>query len=258
MIPVCQCRCSLFSLQKTIGLKEIVEIKGIGPIVLTSDPKIRRLTIRVKPFKGVEVSIPWGTPPPDVARFLQQHHQWMVQAMAKIKTREEKLTIFDETTQFKTRTFALKIDPAPCTDVKLKLNQGLLQVHYPSHMDVKTQSIQEVIRFGIEEALRREAKNWLPARMKELALQHGFHYKQVFIKNLKSRWGSCSGVNNINLNLHLMRLPDHLIDYVLLHELCHTVEKNHGKGFWNLMDKVTANRADALEKEMKNHRTVIY
>jgi predicted metal-dependent hydrolase len=223
-----------------------------------SEQKTRRLTIRVKPFKGVEVSIPWGTPPTDVARFLKQHHEWMLQAIDKIKTREDKLTVFDENTEFKTRSFALKIEPALCSDVKLKLYEGLLHVRYPSHMDVKTQSIQEVIRYGIEEALRREAKVWLPVRMKILAGEHGFKYNNIVIKNLKSRWGSCSGTNNINLNLHLMRLPDYLIDYVLLHELCHTVEKNHGKGFWNLMDKVTKGQADILEKEMKEYRTVIY
>lgn len=226
--------------------------------MLTTGTRTRRLTIRVKPFKGIEVAIPQGTPPAEVARFLKMHHDWMRNALAKVKIRENHLTVFDEQTQFKTRSFALKVEAAPVKDVRLVLRDGLLRVFYPKHIDVKTQSVQEVIRFGIEEALRREAKTFLPARLRELADPHGFRYAKVFIKNMKSRWGSCSSTNNINLNLHLMRLPDHLIDYVLLHELCHTVEKNHGPGFWRLMAKVSQNQADTWEKEMKNYRTVIY
>ncbi|MFT3737222.1 MAG: SprT family zinc-dependent metalloprotease [Breznakibacter sp.] len=239
-------------------MKEIVELNDIGPVQLTSGPRTKRLTIRVKPFKGIEVAIPHGTPPSEVARFLKTHHEWMRNALAKVKIRENDLTIFDEQTQFKTRTFTLKIEAAPVKDVRLVFRDGFLKIFYPKHIDVKTRSVQEVIRYGIEEALRREAKAFLPVRLRELANLHGFKYASAFIKNLKSRWGSCSSTNNINLNLHLMRLPDHLIDYVLLHELCHTVEKNHGQGFWRLMDKVTDGRAGAWEKEMKKHRTVIY
>jgi predicted metal-dependent hydrolase len=55
-----------------------------------------------------------------------------------------------------------------------------------------------------------------------------------------------------------MRLPAHLIDYVVLHELCHTKEKNHGPGFWLLLDKVTDGNARSLAAEMKKFRTTIY
>ena len=63
--------------------------------------------------------------------------------------------------------------------------------------------------------------------------------------------------NNINLNIHLMRLPNHLIDYVILHELVHTKIKNHSRDFWNMLDLVTGN-AKKLDKELKNYRTKIY
>ena len=73
-----------------------------------------------------------------------------------------------------------------------------------------------------------------------------------FVKNIKTRWGSCSSLNNINLNLHLMRLPDHLIDYVILHELAHTKEKNHGKSFWNLVDSLVMDLKE-MKKELKTY-----
>ncbi len=80
--------------------------------------------------------------------------------------------------------------------------------------------------------LRKIAKSVLPKRLDELAQQFGYKYNKVAIKLMKSRWGSCSFKNNINLNISLMTIEEELIDYVLLHELVHTVEKNHGKKFW--------------------------
>jgi len=74
-------------------------------------------------------------------------------------------------------------------------------------------------------ALRKEAKDYLPQRTELLAAAHGFKYSGVTVKNISSRWGSCSSTNHINLNIHLVRLPEHLSDYVILHELTHTVHK---------------------------------
>lgn len=99
--------------------------------------------------------------------------------------------------------------------------------------------------------LRKSAKEYLPKRLDELAKMHGFKYRRVFIKNMRTRWGSCSFFNNINLNLNLMKLEDGLIDYVLLHELCHTVEKNHSNSFWNLLEKHLP-EAKSLRKHLKN------
>ena len=88
----------------------------------------------------------------------------------------------------------------------------------------------------ITEALRKQAKAILPLRLNELAVRHGFQYTQVRINSARTRWGSCSSRGHINLSLYLMVLPRKLSDYVLLHELCHTREMNHGRNFWILMN----------------------
>ena len=84
-------------------------------------------------------------------------------------------------------------------------------------------------------APRREARKVPPVRPAELAAEHGFEYKQVRIKHNVSNWGSCSSKGNINLNLNLMRLPEHLRDYVMLHELCHLRHLDHGPAFQALL-----------------------
>jgi predicted metal-dependent hydrolase len=239
-------------------LPVVLNIESIGEVLFRSDQRCKRLSIRLKPMEGVQVLFPPGYSIQSAIEFVNQKKDWVIQTRKKMEEREAGLTVFDEHTQFRSRSFCLKIEKSERSDVRLFLYNGVLKVLYPAHLPVTNEPIQEAIRYGIEEALRREAKRFLPFRLKELARQFHFCFRAVFIKNLKSRWGSCSNVNNINLNLHLMRLPDHLIDYVLIHELCHTVEKNHGASFWKLVDDCTLGKARQLDGEMKHYRTRIY
>lgn len=110
---------------------------------------------------------------------------------------------------------------------------------------------------GIDEAgLMKEARYTLPVLLTELARSHGFNYQSVQIRKSRTRWGSCSAKGTICLSLYLLLLPSHLITYVLLHELCHTVEMNHGPAFWALLDEHTNGQAKAFRKELKNYKTL--
>ena len=92
----------------------------------------------------------------------------------------------------------------------------------------------------------------LVSRLNDLSVNHGFEYNKVFIRNQRTRWGSCSARNNINLNLKLALLPDALIDYVILHELLHTRIKNHSRKFWAEMDRIVGN-AKKYAKKLKEY-----
>ena len=97
---------------------------------------------------------------------------------------------------------------------------------------------------------RQEAKKDLTNRLHELATKHGFSFNRVFVRNQKTRWGSCSGQNNINLNIKLLLLDQELRDFIILHELVHTRVKNHGKEFWRQLLAVEPNAMD-LDARMK-------
>lgn len=126
-----------------------------------------------------------------------------------------------------------------------------MEIIYPPQTDFA--KIQPWLFKVITEILRKQAKVILPERLHELAALHGFQYTRVSINSARTRWGSCSGKKHINLSLYLMILPQKLSDYVLLHELCHTCEMNHGPRFWNLMDEVTGQQAKTLRQELRNH-----
>ena len=97
---------------------------------------------------------------------------------------------------------------------------------------------QKALRDVLAEVLREEAKILLPQKLSYFSDQYGFHFHKVTIKHNSSNWGSCSRAGNINLNLNLIRLPEPLCDYVLLHELCHLKEPNHGPRFHALLERL--------------------
>lgn len=102
---------------------------------------------------------------------------------------------------------------------------------------------------------RAEAGKKLVNRLNELSEQHGFTYNKVSVRNQKTRWGSCSSKNNISLNMKLVRLPDEMIDYVLLHELVHTRIKNHSHVFWAELDKFVGD-AKGMSKKINEYKVV--
>ncbi len=122
-------------------------------------------------------------------------------------------------------------------------------MRHPASVDAGDPAVRRAIRKGVISAYRREALAYLPPRVKELARLHGFAIEHVVVKNLRSRWGSCSLRGIVNLNLQLMRLPDHLVDYVILHELVHTRIRNHSMEFWDLLTSVVGN-ARQLDREL--------
>jgi hypothetical protein len=85
--------------------------------------------------------------------------------------------------------------------------------------------------------LKHKAKAYLTGRVKELSEITGFSYKKITIRSQKTRWGSCTSSGKLSFNYRLMRFRKEVIDYVIIHELCHRKEMNHSKKFWNLVEE---------------------
>ena len=100
---------------------------------------------------------------------------------------------------------------------------------------------------------REHAQKFLSYRINELAMKHDFTYNNLYIKNQKTRWGSCSSKNNINLNFNILYLPKELCDYVIMHELVHTKIKNHSFEFWDMLNEYVddARKCDKNRTETK-------
>lgn len=101
--------------------------------------------------------------------------------------------------------------------------------------------------------LLNSARGYLPVTIARLAKEHGFHYTSLRLTTARTRWGSCSGKNGISLSIFIMRLPVHLREFIILHELCHTRHHNHSVAFHALLDSLVDGKEKALNRELKAH-----
>lgn len=100
---------------------------------------------------------------------------------------------------------------------------------------------------------KARAKKIITERVKYFAGLHGFSFKRISIKNTSSRWGSCSTKENLNFNYKLIFLSEALLDYVVVHELCHLREHNHSRKFWAEVGAILPDYR-VRERELKKYR----
>lgn len=215
-----------------------IQIDGIGPVVLRRNRRTRRLTLRISCGKPVTLTLPLFVSEKTAFDFLEANREWALRKLQALRESRPPVLIIDGTKPVQTRGHRLELQPVESDEIKVSVRSGIINVRYPAKESITNPRVQESIALGLTAAYRIEAKRYLPPRVHELAGRHDFRYNRLFIKDLRSRWGSCSAANNINLNLHLMRLPDKLIDYVILHELVHTHIKNHSPLFWQELERI--------------------
>lgn len=236
---------------------KVIHFENVGDILFKHSNKAHYLNISVKPFIGVRVSIPVGMSYNSAIRLVNEKKLWIIHHLKKMKEYEKLQTIFNENSGYCIKSYKLNLKQAKRKNISVRLSKDKINVQYPNELNYDSSEVQTAIRKGIERALKVEAKIYLPDRVKTLANKFSFKFNKLSLKNIKSRWGSCSRKNNINLSIHLLRLPEHLIDYVILHELCHTIHHNHSSRFWKLLNDITGN-AKVLDKELRKFRISIY
>jgi len=225
----------------------------LGTIEFVRNERSKHIRVRIL-SSGLKVTLPLQASEADAMKFINSIRSKLIQKQEKLEKGLEKRNIrIDESSQLQTLTFSVSAKRTDRKNIYFSLKEGVLRIEFPNDTDCNDEKVQSFFWNGISHFLRKEAKRLLPNRTKQLAEKYGFKFSDVKIQSSKTRWGSCSHAQSINLSFYLMLLPAHLIDYVILHELCHTREMNHGDRFWALMDKVTDRKCKELRKELKNY-----
>ena len=229
-------------------MEKNIQVKDLGIITLRTSPRATRYSLKISRGKII-ATMPIGGNEQHLLSFIIENKERLRKGLKKYPAQP----LIDEDYQLQATTFRVRISRTERTNFYMQLQDGILQIACPHDTDFADENIQATLKAMVENALRHEAKRLLPSRIRTLANAHGFTFSDVKINNSKTHWGSCTARKSINLSLSLMLLPWHLVDYVLLHELCHTIEMNHGERFWALMDKVTNQKSATLRNELKSY-----
>ncbi len=235
-----------------------VFVENIGSVTITRNRQALRFKISIRPDGKIRVTIPWQASYRSGEQFLNEHIKWIAEAKEKLAKRAYVPKLIQHGHLFTTRNFGYHVCAAEVTHLRIRHDRKDNQIffEYPLDRPIESVEVQKGLASMVENVLRFDAKKYLPGRLKQLATDLGYNFQKVTIKNNKTNWGSCSSKKNINLNLHLMRLNDRLIDYVLVHELVHTVIPNHGSHFKATMKK-HFDDMNELDKELKRTGTGI-
>jgi predicted metal-dependent hydrolase len=201
-------------------------IEGLGPVSVYKRRGMRSMRLSVTGTRQIRVTIPTWASYDSALKFVQQHTGWLEQHMPTTPQVLHAGLIVG-------KSHTLHLVPSKVAAPQARVTENAVIVKYPVAFPQTHTAVQAAAMRGAKNALRRQAEDLLPDRLADLAEQFGFAYSGMQVKQLKSRWGSCNSAQFIILNLYLMQLPWHLIDYVLLHELVHTKHLSHGPEFWN-------------------------
>jgi predicted metal-dependent hydrolase len=228
---------------------KIVEVPRIGPVLLVKRRGTKNLRITILPSGKVRVGLPIWAPYEVAVRFASSRADWILK---NLKDSQPALLQNGHRIGKSYRLNFLKQPAAGRTYARLGINT----ITITSPLNFSDLAVQNHASKACERALRKEAEQLLPARLKQIAQKNSLAYSDIRIKKLSSRWGSCSRDHSITLNYFLVQLPWSLIDYVIIHELAHTEELNHSADFWRLVDSMLPN-SKLLRKELRKYRPVL-
>lgn len=197
--------------------------------VIRSRKRRRTLSLLVRSDEIV-VRAPWRASDEAIQALLLQKRTWIHKVHAELVNKRDTRDIIPAFIWYLGELVPLQVQASEATVWSGRYDTASFVVSGPA-LALDSTKVRDIIYAWY----RREALRMLPPRLTALAQTHGFDSFSVRIKTQQTRWGSCSAKRNINLNWRLILTPPWVMDYVMIHELCHLQEMNHSSRFWQLV-----------------------
>jgi predicted metal-dependent hydrolase len=223
-----------------------ITIEGIGDIIIKKSAKAKRVIMKINHENEPVVVIPKYIPYALGISFAKKNTPWIKSHLTAQPNRT-----FEHSSQIG-KSHSLQFVPSRAETIRSRVQNNTITVAYPESLSVSEPAVQAEAKKAATRAVKKEAEAYLPRLLHSLATLNGYNYTSVSVKNMKSRWGSCSTTGVINLNIWLMQLPDSLIEYVCCHELAHLNNPHHQKEFWEELSKMIPDYREC-KKILKTH-----
>lgn len=197
----------------------------------------KTLAISVEPNLRVSVVAPEDSDLDTIAALVRKRAPWILRQQRELEQylpqTPPRQYVSGETHRYLGRQYRLKVVEGSPEGVKL--SRGWLYIQATDKRD--TERVRQLLDGWYAAQARRVFPERLSAMLPRVQLLGVTERPALSIKPLVARWGSCSGSGSITLNLRLMQVPKQYIDYVIIHELCHLIEHNHSRRFYQLLDR---------------------
>ena len=198
-----------------------------GRVLVRESSRARRLTIKVAPQAPLEVVVPVGTGEREIERLLRRHRDWIARKTAEAERLAARPALgLDRAGVAWLHGEALPIELRGGVRSAARLDRGRLAVSGPAAQ----------VPAAIERWYRREARLRLTEVTRSEARRLELRPRRLSIRDPRTRWGSCSPDGALSFSWRLLLAPREILDYVVVHELCHLRELNHSPAFWRLLD----------------------
>ncbi len=212
------------------------------PVHIHRKPYIRHLRFSVRPNGTIHVIAPMNRPEERIFSELKDYKDWILNANQKYQKLRSSYPVKKFTTgevfPFLGENFYLKLTSSDFKKPFIQLDLDQIQFFYPEKWDLLQKSEkQNLLKRHFMDFYQTQAITQINQRVRKLSEYTGLYPKKVNYRNQKTRWGSCSSNATVTLNWKLIAFDQSLIDYVVIHELCHMTHPNHSAKFWALVEK---------------------
>lgn len=198
----------------------------------------RRKTAEIRVAEGaVSIRVPQQTPLARIDELLHLRRDWIEKKVAlqgEMTLQKPRLYLSGEQFSYLGSNYRLKVENGPFAPAKL--THGSLWVRVPGG-----ESHAHLVRNSLINWYKRRAHEKLNQMVEQLAPRVGAHPTKVEVKSFKARWGSCSSAGVVQFNWRIILAPTPMVEYVVIHELCHLLQHNHSKAYWQEVERVLPN-----------------
>jgi len=233
---------------KQVKNEKIVKYDDIGLVFYKKNSRAKNISIRISRGGEVRVTVPRFCNFQTAEVFVLKKQAWIKKKILFLERKDDEKLVLRLGTFLSTPAGKVYIERGTGGEMDVMQSGRDYQVFLPKGIQDQSEEGQIILWQGLGAIGLKEAKELLPVYLESVSAEYGLSFKRVSVRRMKSRWGSCSPDNNISLNSALIFLSYDLIEYVILHELVHTIHKNHSKIFW---DAVLHLMPDAMERRKK-------